>query len=384
MFFVSKMISSAEELLVTKCKEVFHKKITLSRDNEYAGNAIYLYVKHLRRLGSDLPNPESGFGDIDSFFDQCEGRSFHLAANIIRLSNKNRAVRHSDNNGHADPKWEIDILGIDARALYDAFIAAYQYNIHKTNEDTRKTTVSIRYPSVRQTYGRPVNFGQNISKDEIPGYTDIIGSHKNVLFGTIRDFMSSREIYKKYNMPFKLNILISGPPGTGKTSIVKSIAKKYELRLSIINSKTDIPEFVAHHKERIGCETVVLRLFEEIDIIQEKSDDMDLILQYLDGSLTQSGVINIMTTNYPDKLDSRLLRDGRVDYHLTMDNLTYDEVFEPFRKKYDLTSDEMSSCLAKCKVYEDEKYNPAEIENKIMSFIRMTRCQHRKVEKDEQ
>lgn len=380
MFLVSKIIDSAEELLVTKCKELFYKKIELSSNNNYAAEAIIRYVNYLNHYGADIPQGKKD--RIGIFFDQCENRVFRLAMNRIRFS-------HSANNTDSNNKnydvsyytWQIEITGVNAPKLHNIFMLIYRHTISQIDNTSSKTNVIVSYPSIKHP-NRISDYSHFMNKGEIPSYNDIVGPHKTALFNTISDFMSSKNIYTKYKMPFKLNILISGPPGTGKTSAVKCVAKEYDLNLEVINSKTSIADFVTRRAEYSNRNHVIIRLFEEIDVIQENSsDDLDLILQYLDGSLTKSGVINIMTTNYPNKLDPRLLRDGRVDYHLEMDRLTYDEAFEPFRKKYDLTSDEMSKCLAECKLYENEKYSPAEIENKIMTFIRLNRCHNRKVEK---
>jgi len=47
------------------------------------------------------------------------------------------------------------------------------------------------------------------------------------------------------------------------------------------------------------------------------------LLNALDGVRSQEGRILFMTTNHREKLDPALLRPGRADYHVLLDNSTY-------------------------------------------------------------
>ena len=49
-----------------------------------------------------------------------------------------------------------------------------------------------------------------------------------------------------------------------------------------------------------------------------------LLFQVLDGVLSNSNLIVIATTNYFDRLDPALIRDGRFDYKIELKGLDYE------------------------------------------------------------
>ena len=56
--------------------------------------------------------------------------------------------------------------------------------------------------------------------------------------------MSSKEEYIRKGIKYKRNYLLHGPPGTGKTSFITSIASKYDLDVFMINLNTNINDIV--------------------------------------------------------------------------------------------------------------------------------------------
>ncbi len=58
------------------------------------------------------------------------------------------------------------------------------------------------------------------------------------------------------------------------------------------------------------------------------------ILNQIDGVHNNHGMILIMTTNYPDKLDESLIRDGRVDERIFFDYCDYEQIHLMFKNFY--------------------------------------------------
>jgi chaperone BCS1 len=80
------------------------------------------------------------------------------------------------------------------------------------------------------------------------------------------------------------------------------------------------------------------------------------LLNIIDGAASSEGRVLIMTTNYPEKLDSALIRPGRVDLQIKFTLATRTQVEEIFRRMY---SDEADS--KKCDGSSDggeKKYAP--------------------------
>lgn len=138
--------------------------------------------------------------------------------------------------------------------------------------------------------------------------------------------------YHKHGIPYKMNIMLHGPPGAGKTSLIHSIASECEANICVLNINAELKEesmidAISQVNEDDKKSILVL---EDIDCIfvDRKTNDslknnitMNGILNCLDGFNNPEGLIVIMTTNFPDKLDEALLRCGRIDLDIELTNL---------------------------------------------------------------
>ena len=140
----------------------------------------------------------------------------------------------------------------------------------------------------------------------------------------ILNFLSKEEEekYAKYGVPWKLNMLFHGYPGTGKTSLVYSIASELNMNVALLSftRKMEDSDFMRALR-RLPDDTILV--IEDIDALFEsrkKNDEnknnitFSALLNTLDGIAHSHGQVIIMTTNHPLVLDNALKRPGRVDY----------------------------------------------------------------------
>merc|ERR1719399_1763337 len=124
-------------------------------------------------------------------------------------------------------------------------------------------------------------------------------------------------------LPLKLGFLLHGPPGTGKTHMVRHIAARYDLDIDIIDMNSGNMNNNAL-MQAVNMASGIL-LLEDVDNVDaaigvkqglEKDSrkvTLDGLLNALDG--VQRGAskrIIIATTNYPEKLVPSLRRRGRL------------------------------------------------------------------------
>lgn len=236
-------------------------------------------------------------------------------------------------------------------------------------------------------------------------FDNIFIPNKQRIIRIINDFIHQSGKFSMKGVPRKFTILLHGPPGTGKTSFIKSLIQHTNrhaifLPLSKIQTNEDIRSVLINEFKAIQRSSVrfkdemevtyislkhsqVIYVIEDVDcmnckIIQkrnpiiidhhqvssssssssydndyddtndnnnekskrkyrqrkeEKNDRLSLseLLNCFDGIIEPCERIIVMTTNHMDKIDPALLRPGRVDLTIHLDNITYEQMWEMVR-----------------------------------------------------
>lgn len=131
----------------------------------------------------------------------------------------------------------------------------------------------------------------------------------------IERFWSLEEKFRTLKMLWKRGVMLYGPPGSGKTSIVQILSNKIIERggISVYVGNVELTIKGLQMIRQIEKERPIVAMLEDIDAILGRSSE-STVLSLLDGELQIDNITFIATTNYPEKLDKRLLnRPSRFD-----------------------------------------------------------------------
>ena len=140
---------------------------------------------------------------------------------------------------------------------------------------------------------------------------------KRELREDFRRFFASREVYRKYGIPWKRGALLVGPPGNGKTHAIKALVNELNLPCLYVKSfkggcgseQTNMRRVFARARRNAPC----LVVLEDLDAMIE-DENRAFLLNEMDGFAENDGIVVIASTNHPEKLDPAILdRPSRFD-----------------------------------------------------------------------
>ncbi|ACP49721.1 Microtubule-severing ATPase [Sulfolobus islandicus Y.N.15.51] len=167
---------------------------------------------------------------------------------------------------------------------------------------------------------------KKITWNDIGGYEDA----KKEIKEYIELPLKNRDIAMKYGLKPPKGMLLFGPPGCGKTMMMRALANESKLNFLYVNisdimskwygeSEARLRELFNNARKNSPC----ILFFDEIDTIGVKREShtgdsvtprlLSLMLSEIDGLHSEDGVIVVGSTNVPQMLDKALLRAGRFD-----------------------------------------------------------------------
>jgi len=230
--------------------------------------------------------------------------------------------------------------------------------------------------SMRAGQDQAMSFGRSkprVSRDiERPqvNFKDVAGAEeaKDDLKEVV-EFLKEPEKFIRLGARVPKGVLMVGPPGTGKTLMARAVAGEAGVPFFSISGSEFVEMFVGVGAsrvrdlfERAKSESPAIIFVDEIDAVgrqrgaglggghDEREQTLNQILVEMDGFDNDTNIIIIAATNRPDILDPALLRPGRFDRKVVMDNPDVkgrQEILKVHSRGKPLTSDVDLVALAK-------------------------------------
>jgi hypothetical protein len=295
------------------------------------------------------------------FIDDATNRFWHLDRPDILYSMWVDTITDRDGHVIKDILLRVEFTDTASKPTHvvehTEFILAEAKRLERERRRTQRVLVSTNTPSSggeREGARDPVPL-MSYEFNTTSSFDNFFSEESTLVQNDLKHFLEDKEAYRRSGRPWTYTVLNEGPPGVGKTKLVKAIAAQTGYTLLVVNlahiqsvqmlyelfhTSTLAGEVVPHDKRIYYLPELDTQLVELVKtreaptatpvqgtaaipkqlpatlitaIPDTKRIGLGEILNVLDGVPERYGHIVILDTNHLKELDPALIRPGRID-----------------------------------------------------------------------
>ncbi len=343
-------------------------------DFEYPWDAVVIHLskqkflfkvrkfKLARRAGEN-----NGFGEFPAYWSRepTSGTFFFWYSGKLAIATRTRReIQHLNGNG----KSFTDSIHIRFLFSNDDHIIKFVEDARKSQEDDTPTNFC---------YVNGMNGWTSLGSRKFRNLDSVLipPEDKERILSHLRNFYSGWEWRNRLGIPRRTGILLTGPPGSGKTSLIKAVADAFKSSVHVLSLSSRGLDDAGLSQIFQSVYSRAFIIIEDIDAVfkeRSASDECKVtfsgLLNAIDGILTREGFVLWMTTNHPERIDPALIRPGRVDLQVEIGYVKRPEAASYYRRFYDLDAEDQRSEAFGSKI-EQGRHSMAELQAWLLAHI---------------
>lgn len=273
----------------------------------------------MHHLSIETEKIERPNGSVQTQFSLIPGPGKHILRYKHTFLMVNRVRETKSMDFQMGKPWEtvtLTALYSQRQIFEDLFVETHRLAQKSTEGKT------IVYTSRSTNWER---FGEPRRKRSIESVILDKGVKERIL-KDIQDFLDSSKWYYDRGIPYRRGYLLHGPPGSGKSSFIQALAGHLDYNIAILNlSERGLTDDRLNHLLTIIPKRTIV-LLEDADAAYSNRRTQTDADGYRGANVTFSGLLNaldgvasaeervlFLTTNHISRLDSALIRPGRID-----------------------------------------------------------------------